>query len=339
MTGRQRIVKVLGGQSADRLPMLPIIHTGLAGHFGVPLGRFFTDPDTMAQVMSAGWQRFGFDGVQLSLGVTGEAEALGATVEQPVDAAPVLRELLLADPNHLSRLSARDPVSGGRMPLFFDAVEKTARQTGSEAFVLATLRGPLVIASQLRGIETLLIDMIEAPAMVENILAFATQVALDVGRALQAVRADGVLLGEAVCSPNFISPEMYRRQVLPFHTRLVAGLKEAGWLCVGLHICGNIVPILPDLISTGAHLIDVDYQVAPAQAIELSQGRVVLRGNLDPSSVLRFGSERYVRDETQSVCRAAAGARWIMSSGCDIPPATPAKNLTAFAETVRAASP
>jgi uroporphyrinogen decarboxylase len=311
-----------------------MVHTGLVPLFQVSFGDFFTKADVMAQVMIRGYRHFAFDGVQLSLGVTGEAEALGAYVEQPADAAPILKEYLLADLGNLGRLRRQDPTAGGRMPLFFDAVERVVREIGDEAFVLATLRGPFLTASQLRGVEQTLIDTIERPKELAEVLDFTTEIILKLGRWLLASGAHGLLLGEATCSPNFISPTMYRELVLPHHQRLVNGLKKAQWKTIGMHICGNTAPIIEDIIFTGADFMDVDYQVPVEEALDLAAGRIVLRGNLDPSSVFRFGTSEDVRAAAEAVCRAVGKTGWIMSSGCDIPPGTPAENITAFVETV-----
>lgn len=317
----------------SRLPVMPIIHTGLAHMAGVPLGQFFSDATVMARVTVQGSRKFKFDGVQLSAGVTSEAEALGATVEQPADAAPLLKTHLL-DHLPLSELRGRDPVSGGRMPLFFDATRQVVEEIGGETFVLPTLRGPLLMASQLLGVEPLLMALIDCPEKIEEMLDFTVGVALRLGSALHETGAHGLVLGEATCSPNFISPEMYRTIILPFHVRLVAGLKAAGWKFVGLHICGNIHPILEDVILTGIDFVDVDYQVSPVEAIRQVQGRIALRGNLDPARLFRFGTPDQVRDETKALCGTVCNIPWIMSSGCDIPPGTPVKNLEAFIETV-----
>jgi len=335
MNGLERIRRLLKGEPVDRPAVLPIIHTGLAPLCGVALGEYFTRAEVMAQVVIDGSRRFGFDGVQLSLGVTGEAEALGAAVDQPPDAAPVLTEHLLASRPNLDRLRECDPTRGGRMPLFFEAVQCVMRAIGSEAFVLATLRGPLLAASQLRGVEQLLMDMLDEPEAVAEILDFTADVALRLGKALRTTGAHGLLLGEATCSPNFISPELYRKLVLPRHRRLVADLKAAGWAAVGLHICGNTLPILEDVLSTGVDFMDIDYQVPADQALALARGRIVLRGNLDPSSVFRFGTPRQVRSATAALRDATRNARWILSSGCDIPPGTPAENIHAFVNAAR----
>jgi MtaA/CmuA family methyltransferase len=334
MNGLQRVERLLAGEPVDRLPILPIVHTGLAPLFDVPLGEFFTRAETMAGVIVRGYREFGYDGVQLSLGVTGEAEALGARVDQPPDGSPVLKTSLLTDLGNLDALEHQDPTRGGRMPLFADAVRGVMSEIGREAFVLVTLRGPLLTGAQLRGVEEMLIDMLRHPVVVDRVLAFTTNVALRLGEWLLASGAHGLMLGEATCSPSFISPAMYRRFVLPCHRRLVGGLKRAGWKMVGMHICGQTTAIIGDITSTGVDLMDVDYQVLPGEALDLAQGKMVLRGNLDPSAVFCFGTPDQVRRETERLCRAVGRARWIVSSGCDIPPGTPAGNLAAF---VRAA--
>ena len=339
MNGLQRTQRAFARKSTDRAPILPILHSGLPPIFGVPLGDFFTSASVMADVIVRGYRTFGYDGVQLSLGVTGEAEALGAHVEQPIDAGPVLRDSLLPDLDDLGALDAlrdRDPTTGGRMPLYFEAVARTVEAIGSEAFVLSMLRGPLLAASQLCGVEPLLIAMLTAPEAVERVLDFTTGVALHLGKWLLASGAHGLILGEATCSPNFISPRMYRRLVQPRHAWLVGQLQQAGWDIVGLHICGNIVKIVDDIIGTGVNFLDVDYQVPASTAIELARDRVALRGNVDPSSVFRFGTVAHTREVTGTLCRDVAGhAGWVMCSGCDVPPGTPGENIAAFVEVAK----
>lgn len=339
MTGKERVIGVMSGRPVDRTPAMPILHTGLAAFAGVPLGRYFSDAGAMADVIAGGHERFGFDGVQLSLGVTGEAQALGAKVDQPPEGPPLLREHVVKDYGVLDDLRRLDPATGGRMPLYHAAVAEVSRRIGNRAFVLSTLRGPLNIASQLRGVEDVLVDMIEQPEAVGRLLDFATDMALRVARPSLEAGADGLVFGEATASPNFISPKLYRSLVWPRHKRLVEEVRAMGWQCVGWHICGNIVPIIEDMIATGADFFDVDHQVPAPRAIELSAGQVALRGNLDPIGVFFQGSADKVRAETADLCRAVTGARWIAGSGCDIPPGTKLECVAAFAETVAASGP
>jgi MtaA/CmuA family methyltransferase len=360
MTGKATVIAAMAGQSPDRMPCLPILHSGLPPLFGVPASAFFTSATTMAEVTINGYRTFGYDGAQLSLGVTGEAEALGARVDQPGDGSPILRQYLLPDPANSKALEAlqsraaklepdgsgRMPDTAGRLPLFFDAVAQTVDAIGAEAFVLATLRGPLLLASQLCGVEPLLISLVTQPDAVKQVLEFTTDLAYRLGRWLLGSGADGLILGEATCSPSFISPRLYRALVLPYHRQLVSGLKTAGWPAVGLHICGNVKPILEDVIDTGVTWMDIDHQVPAEVALAIADDRITLRGNLDPSSIFRFGTPAEV-DAAATALLAALGAgrsealpgRWVASSGCDIPPGTPAENIRAFVQRVQGGYP
>lgn len=334
MNGRERVLAVLAGRPVDRPPLLPILHSGLAALEGVPLGDYLTSAATMAEVTINGWRRLGLDGVQMSLGVTAEAQALGARVLQPREGNPQLQDVLLPDLAGLDSLRQRDATVGGRMPLFFEAVERVVRTIGAEAYVLATLRGPLLLASQLHGVQELLIDLIEQPHSMGDLLDYTTELTLTLGRWLLASGAHGLVLGEATCSPSFIAPALYRQLVQPRHKQLVAGLKAAGWGAVGLHICGNTVPILEDIIVSGVDFCDIDYQVHALRALNLARGRCALRGNLDPSADLFLGQPAELAVKIDQLVCEVAGQRWIISSGCDIPPGTPEANLMVLAQTV-----
>ncbi len=335
MTGKERVTAVLSGAGVDHPPVLPIVHTALARIFNVSLGQYFTDPGAMARVTIESAGRFGLDGVQLTLGVVAEPEALGATMEKPQDSAPILKERLLADLSRLDDLRGRCVSQGGRLPMYQAAVGKVVREVGDRVFIISTLRGPLNIAAQLRGVEQILIDMIENPADALRILEFTTEVAVQVSQASLQSGAHALMFGEATCSPNFISPAMYRRFVQPLHTQLMSRVKEMGWQYAGLHVCGNITPILEDLIATGAGLLDVDYQVDAIKAVDMARGRVALRGNLDPSSLFYLGTADEVHKQTTALCNVVKGSRWILSSGCDIPAGTPAENIEALVRAAR----
>lgn len=328
MTSKHLVEAVLNRQPVDRVPVVPIIHTGLARMQGVPLGKYFTDAATMADVIVRGARELGLDGVQLTMGVAGEVEALGAVVEQPADGAPLIKQHPLKDATRLDELRKMDP-TGGRMPMYHEAVARVVKEIGDETFVISTLRGPLNITSQLRGVEDALIDMIDNPEAVEAVLDFATDVAIECSKVSLQAGAHGLMFGEATCSPNFISPAMYRQLVHPRHVRLFTALREMGWKHAGLHVCGSILPILDDLISTGANILDIDYQVPAEKAVAKAAGRVALRGNLDPITVFLRAQADEVFDHVQTLLPQTTGGHWILSSGCDIPPGTPRENLIA----------
>ena len=58
---------------------------------------------------------------------------------------------------------------------------------------------------------------------------------------------------------------------------------------------------------------------------------VLTMGNVDPAGTLRHGTPEKVREDTLAVMEACCSyPNFLISSGCDIPPATPWENLDAF---------
>ena len=61
--------------------------------------------------------------------------------------------------------------------------------------------------------------------------------------------------------------------------------------------------------------------------------KTVVMGNIDPAGTLRMGSPESVRGETLALLEKCGGyPNFVLSSGCDIPPLTPWKNIDAFFE-------
>lgn len=335
-TGIERVRATLSGKPAAHVPICPILHTMSTRLLGCSIGEYATNPRLMADCVLAAYRAFGYDGVQLSLGVAAEAEALGSRTHQPEDGLPAVVAPLLQCPADLTALRLPNPERDGRLGMFAEAVAHVSAAVGREAWIIATLRGPLLMATQLRGIEHMLIDLIERPAWAQELFAFTTQVGIVCGRALLQAGAHAIAIGEATSSPEFISPAMYRQHVADHQRQLVEGLHAAGCETTIMHICGQTEPIIPDVAATGTDVMDIDWQVDPARALELAGPRMALRGNIDPVGALLDGTPELVEQRVNELLTRVAGrGRLLLSSGCDVPPNTPPENIRALVQAGR----
>jgi uroporphyrinogen-III decarboxylase len=100
---------------------------------------------------------------------------------------------------------------------------------------------------------------------------------------------------------------------------------------VRLHICGNTKRILAGMGRTGADIVDLDYLSPLAMAREAMGPDQVLLGNLEPVGVLRNGTPESVAAAI-AVCHREAGARYIVSAGCEVCRDTPEANLRALCD-------
>ncbi len=333
LTPKERMLRTLRREPCDTVSVFPTVHHVSTRVAGEKIKQFATRADVMAGCLLKAFERFQYDGIEVGVDAVIEAEALGSEVFYPLDEPPRVSRPLLQDRKDglLSLKRPADPYHCGRMPVVIEATRLVRKSVGEFPYIQSIVMGPLNIASQLRGVEKLILDMIDDPPYVHELLDFTLQQSIAYARALIDAGATGLDIGEAFCSLNLISPEIYRTFALERHKTLIRDIHEQGSLAE-LHVCGNSTAILDDLRATGADYLDIDWPVD----IGFACSKVPCRGNLDPSGVLLLGSRSVVANEARAVIeKAAASGGLILGSGCEIAPGTPLENIAAMVEIAR----
>lgn len=137
----------------------------------------------------------------------------------------------------------------------------------------------------------------------------------------------------------FMSPRNYRKYVLPWLKRICKIAHKSG-LSVILHSCGDIYPILEDLIKAG---IDALNPIEPTTSnpkydifkLKKKYGEnVCFIGNVSPQD-LSDKDPNYIREYTKRLIdKIAPGGGFILSSGHSITPAIKLENFLAMRDTL-----
>ncbi len=129
---------------------------------------------------------------------------------------------------------------------------------------------------------------------------------------------------------GILTPDEYKRLVLPFLQILISGLKPGvPIIYFGIHT----EPFYPDILKTGATVIGVDCHVDLAKAWK-QLGEVAIQGNLDPEVLLT--DPLNVRKEAEKILRKVNGRPGhIFNLGHGILPETPMENVRALIDTVK----
>jgi MtaA/CmuA family methyltransferase len=162
-------------------------------------------------------------------------------------------------------------------------------------------------------------------------LEIIVEVEIAFARAQIEAGADIIGLGDAIASQ--VSPKMYAEFALPYEQRIFKAVHEAGALA-RLHICGNTSRIVPQMVDSGADIIDLDWMVDIKSAAECYGEYPVICGNFDPVRIMLQGSPEEVYQATQ-YCLKNGGPRLISAAGCEIPDRTPHENLKAQTRAIR----
>ena len=233
----------------------------------------------------------------------------------------------LAEKQQLAGLTLPDPTVG-RMGDRTQGVALLRERTQGQLLVEGWVEGPCAEGSDLRGINTLMLDFFDDPGFISDLFGLLTENAIRFARVQVQAGADLIGIGDAAAS--LVGPDLYARFVLPEEKRLIDAIHALG--CpVRLHICGNITELLPHIATLGVDLLDLDSMVPVAQARAECGPKPVLLGNLDPVRQVKNGTPEIIQAALDA-CRAAAGERYIAAAGCEIPRYTADANVRAFAE-------
>ena len=329
MTGRERILCLLNGETPDHLGLMPITMMFAAGRIGAKYGRYALDHRVLVEAQLRTADEYGFDHVS-AITETREAPDCGAPLCFFDDQPYALSEehSLLADKADFSGLRLPDPRTAPRMRDRLLALNQLRLRAGPVRIVEGWVEGPCGAAADLRGINRLMLDFHDDPAFVRGLFEFVLELALSFGQAQVEAGADLIGIGDPAAS--LVGPRLYDEFVWPFQKRLVDGLHAAGAF-VRLHICGNTRRSLVPIGRLCCDIVDIDSMVSLAEARSAMGPDQILLGGIDPVRILQNGSPQ---DVTQAVaaCHRQAGSRYIVGGGCEVPSLTPHSNMVALAQ-------
>lgn len=328
MNSRDRVFAHLEGRPVDRLPLMPITMMFACDQIGARYREYCTDYRVLVEAQIRTAETFGFDYVNTMSDPAREAADCGATVQffdnQPV--ALVEDQALLADKAKLASLKIPDPLGGGRMHNAIKAVALLKQRVGKERIVEGWIEGPIAEAADLRGINTIMMDLYDDPGFVRDLFAFVIEMELRFAREQIAAGADLIGIGDAAAS--LIGPQFYREFVWAYEKKLVEGIHQLG-AKVRMHICGNTRLFLDGLGALGCDIVDLDYLAPVGEGRDKMGPGQILLGNINPVTVLRNGNPDGVA-QAIAECHHQAGARFIVGAGCEVPRDTPLENLRAM---------
>ena len=328
----ERFRSHLVGTPVDRAPNFDIFMAFAAHLIGEPLRAYYTDHHVLCEANLAVAERFDIDIVQAISDPYREAHDFGAEISFPTDDLPVCSAPLLKTEKDLLTLPTPDPATGPRMSDRLTAVSSLRASVGGEIPIMGWVEGALAEAADLRGVQSLLMDLVIRPSWVRDLLEHCVDVAITFAEAQMDAGADIIGLGDAIASQ--ISPQMYRTFALPYEQRIIAAIQARGGVA-RLHICGDVSHLLAELALTGADIIDLDWMVSIPSALEHLREGPCICGNIDPVAVVLNG-------DPQTVCAATLETladgrnRLFVAAGCEIPDGTPHENLDAQSAAIRA---
>ena len=333
MSSLERARTTIEGGIPDQVPTCVINFPNVAAVAGISVRDYCLNPTQMAEAQINYWQECGQDIIDIETGVCALAEACGCEVEYPEDAPPWVTKRIISSLDEIDRLEEIDPHQSRGAAALINGTRLVAEKLGDRVCVRGESdQGPFNLAAQILGMEKLLIALTEPEnePVIHKLLEYCSRQTARLARAQIAAGSHYTLMGESTSGPDVCSPKTYRQFALPHETRLIQQLRREG-VEIGMHMCGNATPIIPDMVTTGALYFELDYKIDRLAVRRATQETTTLFGMLDPGNLLPLGSPDQVYTKAkEDVLLMGQKGRYVLNPGCALPLSTPLENVQAM---------
>lgn len=258
-----------------------------------------------------------------------EAEAFGAPVRLSDNEVPSVTGRVVEDEESARALKV-PAVGAARTGLYVDAIRLAAREI-TDRPVFAGVIGPFSLAGRLMDVTEIMYACYDEPETVHLVLEKATDFLIDYLRAYREAGANGVLMAEPLA--GLLNPEMSDEFSCRYVKKIVEQTQTDDFLVL-YHNCGNSADkMVKEIYATGCAGFHFGNAVRMENVLSQMPGDVLVMGNVSPANEFRGGTPDSVRAATRALLDACGGyPNFVLSSGCDIPPASPWENIDAFFE-------
>ena len=313
--------------AAEKKIALPILSFPSVSLMDITVRELISDSDRQAQGMKMVAERVNAAAAVSLMDLSVEAECFGSTIRVSDEEVPTVIGHIVSDEDEANALEV-PAVGSARSGLYVDAIRK-AVDIITDRPVLAGIIGPYSLAARLLDVTEIMMLCYDEPDMVHIVLEKATAFLIEYAKAYKAAGANGIVMAEPVA--GLLSPALEEEFSSPYVKQLVDAVQDDNFIVV-YHNCGDNTPRMTEsILSTGSAAYHFGNSIDMAAMMAKFPADVVVMGNVDPAGVLRQGNPELVRTATLDVMsKCCSYPNFLISSGCDIPPATPWENVDAF---------
>ena len=308
----------------------------IPGFVGISEMEYFTEPEKWLTANLRIADRFPdvifVPGFWVEYGMATEPSAFGCKVSWWESGPPSVSPIL-TDISQARDLKIPHPENDGLMP-FVLHLQKRAQQRiellGYSIRIVAA-RGPLALATHLRGVTEFLMDIVLEPEESHKLLDLCTETVI---RWLQAQAdnlpdVEGILVLDDI--PGLLSPTDYEAFAHPYLKRIFDAFPGALKI---YHNDADVQPFAEKLAEAGFDILNFGHGFDMADAFRRIGDKVTLMGNVAPLDLLARGNPEDVKSKAE-YCIKATGGRLILSAGGGVSSGTPAKNVEALLDAAR----
>lgn len=324
---KNKVVRLLSKKEKT----VPILSFPSASMLGVSVKELISSSDMQLQGMKLISECFNTGAAVGMMDLSCEAEAFGARVRFYDEDVPAVEEGIIDDIADVCGI--RVPEAGeGRTGIFIEAVRR-AKEEITDKPVFAGVIGPYSLAGRLFDMTELMMECYDSPEEVKTLLSKASEFLKKYIKAFKSAGADGVIMAEPAA--GLLSPSLAEEFSMPFVNEIFNEVNSDDFV-ICYHNCGNAAGDMLDMIARlDADIIHLGNAIDLKKALEALPSEKLIMGNVDPL-LLRRGVPDEVKGDVERVFNeCSCYDNFMISTGCDVPAASPRENINAYFEKVK----
>lgn len=256
-----------------------------------------------------------------------EAEAFGCTLSCSEHEVPTVTDILISDEDEARALEI-PAVGTARTGLYVKAAAD-AKARIQDRPVLAGIIGPFSLVGRLMDVTEALVNCIADEDFVYAALEKVTPFLISYAQAYKDAGVDGIVIAEPLA--GLLSPAQEKDFSAPYVKQIVDAVQDESFIVI-YHNCGPNVPLMTDsLYENGAAAYHFGDAINLAQILAQMPADRPVMGNISPAGEFLGGTPESMTAAVQLLMQECGQyPNFVLSSGCDIPPAAKWKNIDAF---------
>lgn len=307
---------------------MPVLSFPCVGLMGINVEELIGSSEVQAKGMKLVAERVPSCASVSMMDLSVEAEAFGCTIRVTDFEVPTVVGHILDTEEDAQELAV-PPVGAGRTGRYIEAI-RMAKQQITDRPVFAGVIGPFSLAGRLMDVSEIMVNCYDEPEMVEETMEKTTEFLINYIRAYKEAGADGVVMAEPLT--GMLSPKLAAEFSEPYVRRIAEACKAEDFLVI-YHNCGNnTVQMIDSILRTGCDAYHFGDAINMIDILPKIPRDILVMGNVSPSAQFLGGTPESMRAETLRIMNECCGdyPNFLISSGCDIPPASKWENIDAF---------
>lgn len=329
----ERVLKTLGHQEPDRVPMFLMLTMHGAKELGLSIREYFSKPEHVIEGQLRLGQKYQNDCIVPFFYGPLEIEAFGGEVIWADDGPPNSGEPFIRSIEQINHLKMPDARSSKVLQKVYKATEGLNKEVGNKIPIIGVVMSPFSLPVMQMGFDKYLEIMFFRPDLFKRLMEVNQEFCVNFANRQLEAGATAICYFDPVSSTTIIPRETYLKTGFLIAQQTISRIKGP----TATHFAsGRIMDIVDDIAKTGTAAVGTSTSEDIGMMKVACKGKLTVIGNMNGIDMRNWDRTKTVHIVKDIIRKAAPGGGFILSDNHgEIPFQVSEETLMTISETVQ----